>query len=230
MSVDIRPVKLVYWSSVPLIGGCAGQDEETLFSFIPTKNKWLWIYGPSGCGNTPSLTLDGVILPCSRVLCNLELRGRGCVPRFTAPAQWAAVARKVFAEFHLDWQLCLILNQNPFRQSLLMNLTTAIWSTMLETSTGMHNMGGVMDMPWNNYESPLLCKLHWLPVCFQVQLKMTYKAIHCIVPDYLRDHLSFMCLFRLEVLQVFSIEQYNPIGIQEACLLCHTTWPLEYVP
>lgn len=40
--------------------------------------------------------------------------------------------------------------------------------------------------------SPLLHKLHWLPVCIWVQIKMLvliFEDLHCMGPDYLTDHL-----------------------------------------
>lgn len=40
--------------------------------------------------------------------------------------------------------------------------------------------------------TPLFCELHWIPVCYWVQLKvlvMTYKALHCIGPGFLQNQL-----------------------------------------
>ena len=50
----------------------------------------------------------------------------------------------------------------------------------------------VLGAPRRAHITPLLCELHWLPVCFWVQFKVlviTFKALHGMGPGYLKDRL-----------------------------------------
>ena len=41
--------------------------------------------------------------------------------------------------------------------------------------------------------TPILCELHWLPVKFRIHFKiflLTFKALHGMTPDYIRDLLN----------------------------------------
>lgn len=53
----------------------------------------------------------------------------------------------------------------------------------------------VTDMQWYACVIPLLCELHWLPVCFRVRFNVmviTYEALHRTGSDYLRDRLPLV--------------------------------------
>lgn len=52
----------------------------------------------------------------------------------------------------------------------------------------------VICVPQSPHIIALLCKLHWLPVCFQMQFKvfvMTNKVLYSMGPD-LSDHVSWI--------------------------------------
>lgn len=58
----------------------------------------------------------------------------------------------------------------------------------ISSISGQRDSGGRMAQVM-----PLLCELHWLLVCFQVQFKV-FEALHGMAPGYLRD-----CLIPLEL-------------------------------
>lgn len=90
-----------------------------------------------------------------------------------------------------------------------------------------------MCMSWNAYVTPLLHKLHWFPVYFQVQFKVlvtAYKDLLGIRPFSLREHLSpivFAWLVQgVGTLWVPSVIQCYLSGLQMRAF-CSCTCSLE---
>ena len=49
--------------------------------------------------------------------------------------------------------------------------------------------------PKSCHITPLLCELHWLPVCYHIEYKiilLTFKVLHGMAPDYLRHLISVL--------------------------------------
>lgn len=66
----------------------------------------------------------------------------------------------------------------------------------------------------------LLCKLHWLALCFWLQFRMlimTYNILHYMILDYFRDCLSLA----ISTLPVRSDRTNNALG---SCLLSNAIW------
>lgn len=68
----------------------------------PTKTKWLWIIGSSRSEYIPSLVLDELALPPSRLVHNLKVFLDW---QLLLEEQVTAVARKAYVQFHLILQL-----------------------------------------------------------------------------------------------------------------------------
>lgn len=72
--------------------------------------------------------------------------------------------------------------------------------------------------------TPLLCKLHWMPICFWVQFKVlvvTFKALHDIGPSYLRDHIHPIILVH-STSQVGSFSAVSPHSLSHTHTVEHS--------
>lgn len=77
---------------------------------------------------------------------------------------------------------------------------------------------------WGSHVTPLLRKLHWLPICFWIQFNLG--------PGYLRNHLTPMRLVYLLVAAEGACcrpcqLRGSDCGVQETSLFCHDSCPLE---
>lgn len=77
---------------------CIGLIGRNQLRFIFTKTEWLWVFDSQRSGEIPSLTLDGIAFPLSRLACNLKVF---LDSQLLLEEQVSAMARKTFVQLHL---------------------------------------------------------------------------------------------------------------------------------
>lgn len=174
------------------------QANETLTILLPAsrldirKSKvrtgWLWFilefdwsgWDPSVSGSLSSLVLDGVALFQIDPVHNLEALLDSQV---LLEVQVADMPRRAFAQLHVVQQLCSFLD----KKALLLithTLSSPFWS-IATCSTWSYSWEILGSSSWYSHKvahiRPLLLKLWWVLVCFEVQFKvfaMTFKFLH----------------------------------------------------
>lgn len=108
--------------------------------------------------------------------------------------------------FWIMHQLCLFLDQETllsdthplvisemdyYNVLYIGQVLKSIWKLQLVQNVA------VLGVPAVVHVTPLLHKLHWVAVCFWIQIKVlviTVKALHDMRPGYLRNHLNYINL------------------------------------
>ncbi|XP_058024855.1 uncharacterized protein LOC131191095 [Ahaetulla prasina] len=167
----------------------------------PSKMEWLWMPASRHSHFTPLLTV----------------RGESLVPRESVRNLGVLLDARLSLEDHLTtvtrgafYQVRLIRQLRPFldRDSLC-TVTHALVTSRLDCCNALY-MGlplkstrklqlvqnaaarRIEGAPRSSHVTPLLRRLHWLPVVFRMCFKVlviTFKALHGIGPGYLWDRL-----------------------------------------
>ncbi|XP_058052944.1 uncharacterized protein LOC131205078 isoform X2 [Ahaetulla prasina] len=167
----------------------------------PSKTEWLWMPASRYSQLVPSLTVGGESLAPRELVRSL---GVLLDARLSLEEHLTAVARGAFYQVRLIRQLRPFLDRDS-----LCTVTHALVTSRLDYCNALY-MGlplkstrrlqlvqnaaarGIEGASRSFHITPLLRKLHWLPVVFCVQFKVlviTFKALHGIGPGYLRDRL-----------------------------------------
>ncbi|XP_058011152.1 uncharacterized protein LOC131184144 [Ahaetulla prasina] len=167
----------------------------------PAKTEWLWMPASRYSQLNLRLTIGGESLaPMERV------RNLGVLldERLSLEEHLTAVSRRAFYQVRLVRQLRPFLDRDA-----LCTVTHALVTSRLDYCNALY-MGlplkGIRRLqlvqnaaarvidgaPRGSHITPILRRLHWLPVAFRVRFKVlvtTFKALHGIGPGYLRDRL-----------------------------------------
>ncbi|XP_058052641.1 uncharacterized protein LOC131204948 [Ahaetulla prasina] len=167
----------------------------------PSKTEWLWMPASRFSQLQPQLTVGGELLaPRDRV------RNLGVLldDRLSFEDHLTAVSRRAFHQVRLVRQLRPFLDRDA-----LCTVTHALVTSRLDYCNALY-MGlplkctrrlqlvqnaaarVIEGAPRSSHVTPLLRRLHWLPVAFRVHFKVLvtiFKALHGLGPGYLRDRL-----------------------------------------
>ncbi|XP_058050467.1 uncharacterized protein LOC131203825 [Ahaetulla prasina] len=167
----------------------------------PSKTEWLWMPASRYSQLQPRLTVGGESLaPMERVR-NLGVLLDG---RLSFEEHLATVSRRAFYQVRLVRQLRPFLDRDA-----LCTVTHALVTSRLDYCNALYlgfplrctrrlqlvqNAAArvIEGATRGSHITPILRRLHWLPVVFRVHFKVlvtTFKALHGIGPGYLRDRL-----------------------------------------
>ncbi|XP_058023146.1 uncharacterized protein LOC131190137 [Ahaetulla prasina] len=167
----------------------------------PSKTEWLWMPAPRYSQLQMRLSVGGESLaPMERVR-NLGVLLDG---RLSFEEHLTTVSRRAFYQVRLICQLRPFLDRDA-----LCTVTHALVTSRLDYCNALY-----MGLPLkstrrlqlvqnaaarviegavrSSHVTPILRRLHWLPVVFRVRFKVlvtTFKALHGLGPGYLRDRL-----------------------------------------
>ncbi|XP_061477657.1 uncharacterized protein LOC133382019 [Rhineura floridana] len=146
--------------------------------------------------------LDGVTLPLKE-----QVRSLGVLfgPSLSLEAQVASVARNAFYHLRFVAQLrpyldsdnlasvvhALVTSRLDYCNALYVGLPLKTVRKLQLVQNAAARL--LTRTRWSAHITPVLARLHWLPICFRARFKvlvLTYKALHGVGPQYLVEHLS----------------------------------------
>lgn len=177
------------------------------------KTRWLWMHGISE--SLTSSDLDEVAPSQTDLVGNLAVPLDLQILLY----RWQVVARRALFNFVLCvscsffWIMSTCAHSSPDHLPIWTTAVHIIWGYPYRAFGSWHRgqwCEQFLGSPKWSRLIPLLCKLHWLLVCFQVQSRCWFfKALHGMSPGYSLTPMGLTCptyIDRAGILQFLSVK------------------------